>query len=68
MSEAVRERRYLNTRQVADYIDSTEGSVRQLCCHRRIPFLRVAGGRRILFDRQQIDRWLAEQRVESISD
>ena len=64
MTEVAANRRYLNVRQLAEYIDSTEGSVRQLCSKRRIPFVRVAGGRRVLFDTEQIDSWLAAQRVE----
>jgi excisionase family DNA binding protein len=58
------QRRYMNVRQIANYIDSTPGSVRQLVRHKRIPHLRVAGGRRILFDMREIDGWLADHRVE----
>ena len=61
-------RRYLNVRQLAEYIDSTEGSVRQLVHHRRVPFFRVAGGRRVLFDIHRIDAWCAEQQVEVLEE
>ena len=55
----------MNARQLAEYIDSTVGSVRQLVRQRRVPFLRVAGGRRVLFDRREIDTWLQAQRVDA---
>jgi excisionase family DNA binding protein len=61
-------KRYLNVPELADYIDSTDGSVRQLVHQRRIPYLRVAGGRRILFDLLAIDRWLLEQSVEPLEE
>jgi excisionase family DNA binding protein len=63
MTELERTKRYMNARQLAEYIDSTIGSVRQLVRQRRIPFLRVAGGRRVLFDLDEIDRWLGAYRV-----
>ena len=59
-------KRYLNVPELADYIDSTDGTVRQLVHQRRIPFMKVAGGRRILFDIQAIDAWLLEQSVEPL--
>ncbi len=59
-------KRYLNVPELADYIDSTDGTVRQLVHQRRIPFMKVAGGRRILFDIQAIDAWLMEQSVEPL--
>ena len=57
------ERRYIGARELAAYIDSTEGSVRQLARQRRIPHVRR--GRRVLFDRIVIDKWLAAQAVEA---
>jgi excisionase family DNA binding protein len=61
-------KRYLNTRELADYIDSTEASVRQLVHHRRVPFIKVAGGRRVLFDLREIDQWMASEGVKTIRD
>ena len=69
MKEAPRDgHRYMNVQDVAEYIDSTPGTVRQLCHQRRIPYLRVAGGRRILFDVHEIDSWLLATRVEPVGD
>ena len=61
-------KRYLNVPELADYIDSTDGSVRQFVHQRRIPFIKVAGGRRILFDVQVIDAWLLEQSIEPLEE
>ena len=61
-------KRYLNVPELADYIDSTDGTVRQLVHQRRIPFMKVAGGRRILFDIHAIDAWLLEQSVEPLEE
>ena len=66
MGEVEQVKRYMNAQQLADYIDSTKGSVRQLVRQRRVPFLKVAGGRRVLFDRFAIDRWLADQSFEPL--
>ena len=58
--------RYLDVAELAEYVHSTVGSVRVKVSKREIPYIKL--GTRVLFDREQIDRWLAEQRVESISD
>ena len=55
---AVRDlRRYLDVEELAEYIRSTPASVRQLVHLKRLPYLKR--GRRVLFDRQAIDRFLA---------
>jgi excisionase family DNA binding protein len=46
---------------IADYTRSTPMSVRQQVHLRQIPFIKR--GRRVLFDRLEIDAWLAKQRV-----
>jgi hypothetical protein len=55
--------RYVNVSRLASYIDSTPASVRQMVQTRRIPHIRVAGGRRILFDLRVIDCWLGRFEV-----
>lgn len=55
------ERRYLNREEVADLIRSTPGSVAVLTSQRRIPHIKR--GSRVLYDRLEIEKWLAAQRV-----
>ena len=50
-------RRYLNAVEVADYIRSTEASVRQLVHRKQMPSIKR--GTRLLFDIQEIDAWLS---------
>ena len=59
------EQRYLNVGEVADYTRSTPMSIRQQVHLRQIPHLKR--GRRVLFDRLEIDAWLAKQRVAAAS-
>ena len=56
------ESRYLDVNDLAEYIHSTPASVRQLIHRRRLPFIKR--GSRVLFDREEIDRYLAEHSVE----
>ena len=59
---ATSEEPYMDVEELARYIKSTPGSVRQLVHKRRLPFLKR--GRRLLFSREAIDRHLAETAVE----
>jgi len=53
---------YLNVDQLASYIDSTPAGVRQMVYLKQVPYLKR--GRRLLFDRLRIDRWLQQQSFE----
>jgi excisionase family DNA binding protein len=57
----MRPNRYAPIEVVAPYIHSTVGSVRVMCSKRRIPHIKC--GRRVLFDLDEIDAWLDNQRV-----
>ena len=57
------DQRYLDVDQVADYTRSTPMSIRQQVHLKQIPHLKR--GRRVLFDRLEIDAWLAQGRVET---
>jgi excisionase family DNA binding protein len=62
MSEG-NKREYFDVAKLADYIHSTPAAVRQAVYRRRLPFLKL--GRRVLFDREEIDKHLAACRVEA---
>lgn len=53
--------RYLNFEEVAGYIRRTPLTVRVMTSKRQIPHIKY--GRSVVYDRQEIDRWLAEQAV-----
>ena len=57
--------RYMDVKEVAEYTRSTPLSVRQQVHLRQIPHLKR--GRRVLFDRLEIDAWLERQRVVAAS-
>jgi excisionase family DNA binding protein len=48
--------RYFNTMEVADYLRRTRGAIGNLVLRRKIPHRKVGG--RLLFDREEIDRWV----------
>ena len=56
--------RYMNREEVAEYIDSTAATIAVMTSRREIPHIKR--GRRVLYDRQAIDAWLAAQRVEPL--
>jgi flavin-dependent dehydrogenase len=58
------ERRYMNKHQVADYIDSTPASVSAMTSRREVPHIKR--GRRVLYDRYEIDAWLLQQAVPAV--
>ena len=66
MAEHLEHGRYLDVQELASYIRSTPASVRQLIHRRRLPFIKR--GSRVLFDREEIDRFLAEHSVEVPTD
>jgi len=59
------DQRYLDVEGVANYTCSTPLSIRQKVHLKQIPHLKR--GRRVLFDRLEIDAWLAKQRVAAAS-
>ncbi len=55
----------LGVGQLAERLGTSERFVRRLVCERRIAFHKV--GKYVRFDQDDVDRWLAEGRVETQS-
>ena len=55
----------LGVRELADVLGTNERFVRRLIAERRLPFHKV--GKYVRFDPRDIEAWLSEHRVESIS-
>ena len=53
--------RYLDVRELADHIHCTVGTVRVKTSRQEIPHIKL--GRRVLFNRKEIDAWLITQKV-----
>jgi excisionase family DNA binding protein len=53
----------LNYEQAADYVGVTVGALRALVSRRRVPHVRI-GPRSVVFDRAELDAWIAARRVE----
>lgn len=53
---------YLNIDELADCLNLSKGKLYEMTSKRKIPFLRV--GRRVLFDPERIERWMATQEVK----
>ena len=54
-------RRYMNFRQLAERLDTTPGSLKATYQRHGIPHIRL--GRRVLFDVEDTDRWLASMKM-----
>ena len=50
------EQRYLNTRQLAAYLNKSEKSIRSLAFRRQIPYRKPGG--RLLFIKEEVDSWI----------
>ena len=56
------ERRFLNKKELAEYLGVKVGTLSVWVSYRKIPFVRV--GRLVKFDLRKIDAWIAENAVE----
>lgn len=57
-------KRYMNREELAAYIDSTAATVAVWTSKRQVPHIKR--GRRVLYDRQVIDTWLATQSIDPV--
>jgi hypothetical protein len=60
---------YLTVPQLAEYIQRSPGSIRNLVLRRKIPFRKPCG--RLIFDKNEIDSWVRESpgvSLEEITD
>lgn len=51
-------RRLVGINILADYIDSTPGSIRVQMCKGTLPFPYLKHGRKLLFDLEDVDSWI----------
>ena len=58
--------RCLGVREAAIYLGATIWAVRSLAWERKLPFIRL--GQRLLFDRQDLDRYVARSKVPALGD
>ncbi len=56
------EKRFLNKKELAEYLGVKVGTLSVWVCYRKIPFARI--GRLVKFDLRKIDAWIAENSVE----
>jgi len=56
--------RCLGVREAAIYLGATIWAVRSLAWERRLPFIRL--GHRLLFDRQDLDRYIERSKVSAL--
>lgn len=57
--------RFWDKRQVAEYLGISIYTVDAWVSQKRIPFIKI-GGRKVMFDKKEIEEWIDEQRVEPI--
>lgn len=55
------ERRYLNIRELAEYMGISKGTLYVWVCQKRIPYVKISNLLR--FDLREIDGWLKDRRV-----
>ena len=55
-------KKYMNIDQAAVYIKKKKATIYQLTHKRQIPHIKSGGG--LLFDPEDLDKWLASQKVQ----
>ena len=53
------EKKYFNTKQVAEFLTLSVGTIKGMIKEGKIPYYRI--GKRILFDRDKIIEWVESQ-------
>lgn len=61
------DKRWLTVRELADYIGYSQRSIYRFVTERRIPYYQPGPGRSLLFDRGEVDAWIASHRHEAFS-
>ena len=65
LREALRmEKRFIGVKELAIYLDVSEGTIYDWVCYKKIPFTKV--GRLDRFEKSKIDSWLLEKTVEAV--
>jgi len=59
------EKRFLNIKEMSDYIGLTQGTLYVWTSQRRLPYLKV--GNRVRFDLQEIEKWLKGKRIKDLT-
>ena len=54
----LKDKRLVSVNTLAEYIDSTPGSVRVQMSKGILPFPSIKFGRKVLFDLEDVDRWI----------
>ena len=54
----------MNIKQAAEYTGLKESTIYHYIAERKIPFLKI--GARVVFDSEDLNKWLAEMRVEVV--
>jgi excisionase family DNA binding protein len=57
--------RFWDKRELAEYLGISIYTVDAWVSQKRIPFIKM-GGRKVMFDKKEIEKWIDEQRVEQI--
>jgi excisionase family DNA binding protein len=57
--------RFWDKPNIAEYLGVSIYTIDAWVSQKRIPFLKI-GGRKVVFDKMEIDKWIDEQRVEPI--
>lgn len=52
------EKRLLSTAEAASYVGYAVGTLRNQICRGTLPFRYIKNGKKVLFDRAELDRWV----------
>ena len=56
------EHRFLNVKELSQYLGVSEGTVYSWVCYKKIPYVKM--GRLVKFDSRKIDSWVQEKSIE----
>ena len=54
----------MNIKQAAEYTGLKEATIYHYIVERKIPYIKI--GARVVFDSQDLDRWLESKKVEAV--
>jgi len=62
-SEAAPQTRFCDKRELAEYLGISIYTIDAWVSQKRIPFIKI-GGRKVVFDKNEIEKWIDEQRIK----
>ena len=57
-------RRFINIKELAEYLGMSRGTLYVWVCHKKIPHLKIGG--LVKFDMSDIEKWIRRRRIKEL--